>query len=305
MRSLRRKSICIVAFVLLRVLAGLPCSAQVGEGRALQYFTPENVLRFADHLYAGGDYLRAAAEYERYLFLAQRPAGSDSIYYRAAKALSLGTDYERSEKLIREFPRLYPHSPINADITLCTAIMRFKQEDYMGSLRIAQGAETANAELRGVVIAMNYLHLGDLTSAKEEACRPSSLQVSPSEPGSKAMGPSLSRLCASIQGAEPLSFKNPVVAGALSTLCPGTGKIYCGRPYDGMYSLLVVGLTAALAYDGFKDNGIDSARGWILGTLGAGFYIGNIYGSVVAVELHTRDTYEGLLRKIEIEIALP
>ena len=34
----------------------------------IDYYTPENVRKFADFLYEQGDYLRAAGEYQRYLF---------------------------------------------------------------------------------------------------------------------------------------------------------------------------------------------------------------------------------------------
>ena len=33
------------------------------------YYTPENILKFADFLYTEGDYLRAASEYQRYRLL--------------------------------------------------------------------------------------------------------------------------------------------------------------------------------------------------------------------------------------------
>ena len=35
----------------------------------LDYYSPENVHKFADFLYEQGDYLRAAGEYQRYLFI--------------------------------------------------------------------------------------------------------------------------------------------------------------------------------------------------------------------------------------------
>ncbi len=81
-----------------------------------------------------------------------------------------------------------------------------------------------------------------------------------------------------------LKHKSAFLAGTLSMLIPGTGKVYCGRWKDGLMSVLFIGTTAFQAYRGFDKKGVKSVYGWIMGGLSFGFYIGNIYGSAKAAK---------------------
>ncbi len=75
-------------------------------------------------------------------------------------------------------------------------------------------------------------------------------------------------------------FKSPLLAGSLSTVVPGLGKVYTGNYMDGIVSLLFIAGTAWQSYRGFNKSGVKSVSGWIFGGISMGFYIGNIYGSV-------------------------
>ena len=59
-----------------------------------------------------------------------------------------------------------------------------------------------------------------------------------------------------------LSTRSPFLAGTLSAFVPGAGRLYTGRLGDALASLFTVGLTGWQAYDGFRRDGISSAKGW-------------------------------------------
>jgi hypothetical protein len=82
-----------------------------------------------------------------------------------------------------------------------------------------------------------------------------------------------------------IRHKSPFLASTLSTIIPGTGKIYCGRWKDGLMSVLFIGATAYQAYRGFDKKGTKSVYGWIMGGMSVGFYFGNIYGSAKAARI--------------------
>jgi len=105
----------------------------------------------------------------------------------------------------------------------------------------------------------------------------------------------------SLKGAQ-LSYKSPALAGLFSSIIPGMGKIYSGRINDGLYSFFVIGLTAWQAYDGFNRDGNNSIKGWIYGTLGATFYLGNIYGSIVSVKLYNKKLEDNLINQIHVNL---
>ncbi len=79
-----------------------------------------------------------------------------------------------------------------------------------------------------------------------------------------------------------LTWKSPVLSGSLSAVIPGAGKFYIGKWQDGLLALVSVGTMAWQSYRGFDNNGVRSSYGWVFGTIGTVFYIGNIAGSIKA-----------------------
>ncbi|MBN1949802.1 MAG: hypothetical protein JW801_01275 [Bacteroidales bacterium] len=84
-----------------------------------------------------------------------------------------------------------------------------------------------------------------------------------------------------------LRHKNRFLAASLSAVVPGLGKVYAGKWKDAIFSVLFISGTGYQAYRAFKEHGIESVYGWIMGSLSFGFYIGNIYGSAKAARLYT------------------
>lgn len=77
-----------------------------------------------------------------------------------------------------------------------------------------------------------------------------------------------------------MKLKSPALSGILSGIIPGSGKIYTGEWQDGLTTFVFICSTAWQSYRGFSRSGISSPYGWIMGAISAGFYAGNIYGSV-------------------------
>ena len=93
-------------------------------------------------------------------------------------------------------------------------------------------------------------------------------------------------------------YISPFLATALSTIIPGTGKIYAKRWKDGLSSFLFVGLTGFQSYRGFNKSGIKSTYGWIMGGLSFGFYLGNVYGSYKAADNYNNTLNEKYLDQV-------
>ncbi len=86
-----------------------------------------------------------------------------------------------------------------------------------------------------------------------------------------------------------LHRKKPWLAGGMSTLIPGTGKMYSGHWIDGVFSLATISAYGTVAAAGFSEHGSSSVAGWIYGFCAAGFYAGNIYGSVREARHYNRE----------------
>lgn len=99
-----------------------------------------------------------------------------------------------------------------------------------------------------------------------------------------------------------LKTKSPVVAGILSGIVPGTGKMYSKDYVNGIISLLFIGATTYQAYTRFSKNGSKSVSGWIYGGIGFGFYLGNIYGSVKSAKRYNQKINKNLYDKTKTYI---
>jgi len=96
-----------------------------------------------------------------------------------------------------------------------------------------------------------------------------------------------------------LKLKNPLLSGLLSALIPGSGKVYSGYWQDGALAFLYTGMSVWQTYRGFKKYGNTSIYGWISAGLSAGFYFGNIYGSVKAANKYNHQKTEKFHQQLE------
>lgn len=93
------------------------------------------------------------------------------------------------------------------------------------------------------------------------------------------------------------SYKNPYIGSILSIFVPGTGRMYAGRFWDGIFSLITIISTGYSAYYYYnKDNYLVAS---ILGGITGVFYIGEIFGSFVSVKIYNNHLKLELLKKLE------
>ena len=85
--------------------------------------------------------------------------------------------------------------------------------------------------------------------------------------------------------------KSPLLAGAMSAVIPGSGKIYAGDLRSGVSTFLVVGALGAIAAESWSKLGIKDWRTITLSSIFALFYTANIYGSAVSVSV-IKQAYE-------------
>jgi hypothetical protein len=107
-----------------------------------------------------------------------------------------------------------------------------------------------------------------------------------------------SRLAALISETETIKHKHPALAAGMSALIPGLGKFYTGDWKDAIIALVTVGVTGYQSYRGFNRNGINSGYGWIYGSLAAGFYLGNIYGSASSAKRFNKREIDKVAQRI-------
>ena len=285
------------AIFLTALYSVFPALMAIADSPPIDYYQPPNIREFADYLYVQGDYLRAAGEYQRYLF-SQPIALEDDVLRRIAESYRLGG---RSDRAVQFLETLLGTQPDSNLARYELGATYFLMERYDKSLRFLKESQDLFQEEEyrwksQILIGMNTLMQKRWESAIQHFDQ-FDLDGLP-----KAVGHRVLMYKGYAEDGRELPSKSPLLAGFLSTALPGSGRVYVGRLNDALLTVFLLGVLGWGAYDGFSENGVSSRKGWALGTIGGIFYLGNIYGSVVAAQTHNRRTEAAFLATIPLEI---
>lgn len=270
----------------------------VSAGTPPDYYSPENVRKFADFLYEQGDYLRAVGEYQRYLFY--EPQESEAINYRIAICYRFSGKTDQAIQSFETLLRTYPDSEYISRIYYQIGATYFVMDHFDQATRFLHEAlpritDTRQHAEAEQLIGLSYLKQKRWSEASEVF---KTLQAS----DMMSIREKAVVYHDYAEQGKHLSTRSPFLAGTLSTIVPGAGRLYTGRLGDALTSLFTVGFTGWQAYDGFRRDGISSVKGWTLGTLCGIFYVGNIYGSVISARVYNRHVTDEFLATLTIEL---
>jgi tetratricopeptide (TPR) repeat protein len=209
----------------------------------VEMFEPENIQKFADHLYAREDYAAALSEYRRYLFVAD--SGEQYIYERVVDCL---TRLERYSEAISEASNITDHNRriFTVGLIYFTAGALDSSRAYLQSVEVPYDSDARRLIGLGYAYEFNFERAATYITLPDNAP----------------------------------AYKKPAL-GALFSIVPGGGHLYTGRYGDGIYSLFAVGTAALLAYY-YHDRDESIKFGFSLGAAIL-LYAGNIYGGINAV----------------------
>ncbi|MFM9946052.1 MAG: hypothetical protein ACKVQB_12560 [Bacteroidia bacterium] len=232
-----------------------------------------NSRRFADYLFKSKEYGRAALEYERSCFLDSQNWSSHfylmQSYRKSGQASKGMDDFNRVNRRLpqQEFYRFQHEKNICVFIAQPKRFISYTEKDSMAELpffKVPALLLTHNWEASKLYLTeVNYLEDKTLTKYYNNC-----------------------------QQALQLNYKKPWLAGTMSTLVPGLGKVYTGYYKDGIVALLFTGMSAYQAYRGYKAKGTKSGIFIIYTGMTAGFYFGNIYGSIKSARIRNRKMNE-------------
>lgn len=221
-------------------------------------FSKENTLKFADYLFSEEDYLRAIMEYNRYLNL----EANDSFLLKIADGYFRMQRYDESNSYYQKLFNTSLHSgavkgyALNEFLTGRFASLRQLKESDPGIIRLKFLSQLYPSEPLPDKDQINILF--------PEKSHHRLLDFY----NSKAKPP----------------YKSELTASLLSTLIPGSGKIYTRNYGDGITAFIVTSVLSYIAYDNFRAG--HDTRAWIFTGIGGLFYAGNIYGSATAAAIH-------------------
>lgn len=250
--------------------------------------------RFAAQLASEADYLRAADEYRKLAFhyasADSTLATADTLNYLAALCQRRFGDYTRSNDYLGSIRDRGPALGLESVLLQAANHYNLKQHDSsLASLSSWQG-DPADAR-PNQLLRLDHLKLANLLETKRWT-EAGEVAINLSGSDSLWFADLLAR-------AESAPVKKPVLAALMSTVVPGSGKIYTGRTWDGVTSFILCLTGGWRAWEGFSDRGLKSIDGWLFGAVTAYFWVGNIYGSAVSARLYNERSQSDLRRELE------
>lgn len=79
--------------------------------------------------------------------------------------------------------------------------------------------------------------------------------------------------------------KSPLIAALFSAFLPGLGKVYAGNNAQGLSAFLRVGVLGVITAENYMHRGIRDPQTIFFASLFSAFYIGNIWGSALSVQI--------------------
>lgn len=99
--------------------------------------------------------------------------------------------------------------------------------------------------------------------------------------------------------------KSPVVAGLMSAIIPGSGKMYAGKLGQGVITLIQNAALGFQAYEAYRKDGWKSPRFFLYSGLFSFFYVGNIWGSVLTVNIRRQEFNDKIDEQILFNMQIP
>ncbi len=99
--------------------------------------------------------------------------------------------------------------------------------------------------------------------------------------------------------------KSPVLAGIISGIIPGSGKIYAGKTGSGIASMIGTIGFGFITWENYRKAGITNAKTLLFGSIFAVNYVSNIYGSVISVKIIENEHKNAIQNQVLFQLHLP
>jgi hypothetical protein len=250
---------------------------------AQDLYNYDNSKKFAEYLAKSGQYDLATREFERLIFM---NASNDtlktsllSMYRRAGK---FEETVLRAKQLYPDLSMMSASSAVEYGRTLLLKPSYKEAKDFWDSNSQVSQPDKIILSATAEILQDNYKQANViLQSLKDQDHK---LATDYKDLATQAI---------------KIKRKSPALAGLMSAIVPGAGRFYAKDWKDGLVSMLFVSTMAFQSVRGFNQSGVKSTRGWIYGGVSLGFYLGNIYGSVVSAKGYNKKSHQYIRTKVD------
>jgi len=253
-------------------------------------------LKFVEHLINRGNYKEAIFEIDRYPAAVGLSVQDSLNYFKGWANYSLKNLEESTKSLLK----VSDNSPLYSKSAFFAGYNQAFLGNYQQSEAIFSGLTSkgepllslANFEQSGI----EFLK-GDWTKGAEML-----LLVDPQIASINQQIEALKQISSE---AKNHRWKSAFWAGTMSSVIPGSGKIYAGRTGEGIASLIGTTGFGLITWENYRKSGIKDAKTLIFGCLFMATYVSNIYGSVVSVKISENDYASTVHNQILFQLHIP
>ncbi len=266
----------LIRHTLLVVVFALPLLSSAQEK---DLFDQKSSEEYAKFLLASGQFELASFEYRR---LSMLDVDNSGYFEKALESLYRGSLLDQIKPLV------------GSRVALCEAtdgIARFllASEIKRSNLSSVDSILACNSN----IIADRKIHYSVMSRAFAKDWE-GAISLANEKPNSLVQ-----QYLPTLEGARDMKRASPFLAGTMSAIIPGTGKMYARDWKNGIISLAFIGIFSYQAYLGFSRRGVNSGLGWVYSVLGFGFYTGNIAGSVRSAKRFNRNQEKEQLDRLQ------
>ena len=99
--------------------------------------------------------------------------------------------------------------------------------------------------------------------------------------------------------------KSRFLAGLMSGIVPGSGKIYAGKTGEGIASMIATAGFGLITWENWHKLGLNNFKTIFFGSIFAATYISNIYGSVISVKIIENNYQNAIHNQILFQLHIP
>lgn len=247
---------------------------------------------FAQSLFAKGQFIKAAAEFDRFVFFFPNDPRVPQARYQAAHAYFKGSRFDDVVSACQTVIGTSPNAVDTAQFYLLLARARIKQEDFNQALVTLHNLLSIYQD---PAIQDEARYLGAWIFI-QTAQWPKALAWLNAISDQNRNGYAVEPITQKLSAINEIPHKHPRLAGFLAVF-PGMGHVYTGRFQDALTAFLLNSLTIWGAYEAFDDD--HPGLGSLLGLVGLNFYVGNIYSAVNTAHQFNRRANEQFIRSLK------
>lgn len=230
-------------------------------------FSPANRYKFANYLFHQQDYFRSNDEFRQYL----RFANNDTVRFKIAYGLLEIGELNQSKDYLKS---LFVNSNLSDEAKILFFKIKFL-ENNVDEMESAVSNKIFFSDKYSTNISKLHSSL-KLLNSKEVLNSAGILKPFKGEEADTIRQFFIAKY-------NP-DLKSEFLAGIMSAIIPGMGKIYTENYSDGITSFLFTTILGYLSYNNFQND--HNNRGWIFAGLTSFFYAGNIYGSIASANIY-------------------